>query len=61
MRSIAATSGHLTKISHSKASETGQVGQRRAVDVTQQLQTEFPEMVLKYTESFFFQLTLSVI
>ena len=49
MRSIAATSGHLTKISHSKANETGQVGQRRAADVTQQLQTEFPEMVLKYT------------
>ena len=49
MRSIATMSGHLTKISHSKANKTGLVEQRRATDVTQQLHTDFLEMVLKYT------------
>ena len=49
MISFAARNGHLTKISYSKANKIGLVGQRRATDVTQQLQTVFLEMVLKYT------------
>ena len=49
MGSFAGSKGHLTKISYSKANKIGLVGQQRAADVTQQLQTEFLETVFKYT------------